>query len=243
MIVLMPMAGGDEAFQERGYAYPKPLIEIQGKSLLEHAWQGLKSLPVKQHVFVIRKEDARSSYLQDVLALLSPESAVVQADGPTAGAACTALLAIEHIRRDHELLIVNGDQVFNCDLSVAIQDFHDRNLDAGTIAFDSVHPRWSFVRVNAEGLVSEAAEKRPISRFATAGFYWFRRGGDFVDAAFAMIRKNAHVGGRFYVCPTFNELILKNARIGVHKIPREDYVSLATPQNVEEYEQRLGQTR
>jgi hypothetical protein len=150
------------------------------------------------------------------------------------------LLAIEHIEPERELVIANGDQVFACDLGAAVADFRRRDLDGGTLVFDSVHPRWSFVRLGADGLVTEAAEKRPISRHATAGFYYFKRGGAFVRAAQAMIRKDAQVNGAFYVCPAFNEMILRHARIGTYPIPRESYISLATPQNLEEYEQTLA---
>ncbi len=239
MIVVIPTAGGDEAFQERGYPFCKPLVEVRGKPLVEHVWACLKPLGADRHVFVVRDEDARRFHLHEVLRLMDPGCAVVRARGPTAGAACTALLAIEHIDPERELVVTNGDQVFACDLGEAVADFRRRDLDAGTVVFDSVHPRWSFVRVGPDGLVTEAAEKRPISRHATAGFYYFRRGGDFVRAATAMILKDAQVNGAFYVCPAFNELILRHARVGVFPIPREAYTSLATPQNVEEYEQTL----
>lgn len=238
MIVLVPMAGGDEAFKERGYPYCKPLVEIHGKPLVEHAWSCLRALKPEKFVFVVRKEDVLRSHLPSVLRLMDPTSVVVQAEGPTAGAACTALLAIEQIDPEAELIVTNGDQLFECDLAAVVNDFRSRKLDAGTITFDSVHPRWSFVRIGADGLVQEAAEKRPISRSATAGFYYFRRGKDFLNAATDMIRKDAHVNGLFFVCPTFNEMILSGAKIGVHKIAREDYISLATPQNVDEFEQR-----
>ncbi|MCE9608432.1 MAG: glycosyltransferase family 2 protein [Planctomycetia bacterium] len=240
MIVVVPMAGGDDAFKERGFSYCKSLIEIHGKPLVEHAWACLRPLAPEKFVFVVRKEDVLRSHLHSVLHLLDPASAVVRAEGPTAGAACTALLAIEHIRPEAELIVSNGDQLFDCDLAAVIADFRSRSLDAGTIVFDSVHPRWSFVRVGNDGLVSEAAEKRPISRDATAGFYYFRRGADFLRAATDMIRKDAHVNGLFYVCPAFNEMILTGAKIGVHRIPREAYISLATPQNIDEYEQRTA---
>jgi dTDP-glucose pyrophosphorylase len=137
------------------------------------------------------------------------------------------------------LVIANGDQVFATDVAEAVRDFRRRNLDAGTIVFDSVHPRWSFVKLDPEGLVVEAAEKRPLSRKATAGFYYFRRSRDFVEAAQAMIRKGASVNGSYYICPSFNEMILKGSRIGVFEIPREKYISLATPQAIEDYEQVL----
>jgi len=239
MIVLIPMAGGDNAFKEAGFSYCKPLVEIHGKPLVEHAWSCLRTLEPAKFVFVVRKEDVVRAHLHSVLRLMDPKSAVVQSDGPTAGAACTALLAIEHIEPEAELIVTNGDQLFECDLAAVIADFRKRKLDAGTITFDSVHPRWSFVRVGEDGLVQEAAEKRPISRHATAGFYYFRRGADFLRAAQAMIRKDAQVNGLFYVCPTFNEMILAGAKIGVHGIPREAYISLATPQNVDEFEQRI----
>jgi dTDP-glucose pyrophosphorylase len=240
MIAVIPMAGGDDAFKASGQSFCKPLIEIRNKPLAEHAWDSLKTMQPTRAAFVIRKEDEKRFHLSEVLRLMAPNCAVVATDGPTAGAACTALLAIEQIEPEGELVIANGDQVFvDCDLSAIIAGFRTRNLDAGTLTFDSVHPRWSFVRLGSDGLVTEAAEKRPISRHATAGFYYFRHGRDFVNAAYEMIRKDAQVNGRFFVCPAFNEMILRGARIGVHPIPRSAYVSLATPQNVEEYEQYL----
>jgi len=241
MIVVIPMAGGDEAFRERGYAFCKPLIEVRGKPLAERVLNNLKSLQADAHAFIIRREDAKRFHLDEVLRLMDPNAQIVQSDGPTAGAACTVMLAIEHIKPDAELVIANGDQVLDLDLGAVVAGFRARGLDAGAIAFDSVHPRWSFVRLDENDLVIEAAEKRPISRLATAGFYYFKRGSDFLQAAGDMIRKDAHVNGAFYVCHTFNEMILRHARIGIAKIEREQYVSLATPQNVEEYEQKLTQ--
>lgn len=240
MIIVLPTAGGDDAFKERGFPYCKPLTEIHGKPMIEHVWSSLAPLSANRHVFVIRREDARRAYLADVLRLMDPGCAIITAEGPTAGAACTALLAIEQIDPDRELVISNGDQVLTCDLAAAVSDFRKRDLDGGTLVFDSVHPRWSFVRIDENGLVTEAAEKRPISRHATAGFYYFKRGGDFIRAAQEMIRKDAHVNGSFYVCPVFNEMILRHGRVGVYHISRSAYVSLATPQNVEEYEQSLA---
>ena len=239
MIVVIPMAGGEDAFQDRGYPYCKPLTEIRGEPMIEHVYRCLRPLGAERHVYLIRQADARRSHLHEVLRLLDPDCAIIQVEGKTAGAACTALLAIEFIPTDRELIITNGDQLFTCNLKDAVDDFRRRDLDAGTLVFDSVHPRWSFVRVEEDGLVTEAAEKRPISRQATAGFYYFKQGRDFVMAAEEMIRKDAHVNGAFYVCPTFNEMILKQARIGVFPIARESYISLATPQNLEEYEKSL----
>ncbi|MCX7644520.1 MAG: glycosyltransferase family 2 protein [Rhodobacteraceae bacterium] len=236
MKILIPMGGSDEAFRQHGHAYAKPLIEIAGRPLIQHVLDPLKRIAEAQVVFVIRKEDDQRFHLREVLQLLDPGAVVLRADGPTAGAACTALLAIEHIDNGEELLIANGDQVLAFDIGAILERFRQRGLDAGTVVFDSVHPRWSFVKTDAEGMVIEAAEKRPISRNATAGVYYFREGRFFVEAAKSMIRKDANVNGGFFVCPSLNELVLAQMRVGVERIEREQYISLATPQAVEEYE-------
>lgn len=237
--VLIPMAGGDKLFREAGFPFAKPMAEIAGRALVEHAFDGLSDIPDARFIFIIRKQDDQRFYLRDVLGLMAPGCVVISAEGETAGAACTALLGIDHLLGDDELLIANGDQVLKADLAAIIDEFRDRDLDGGTITFDSVHPRWSFVKTDDSGFVIEAAEKRPISRNATAGVYYFRRSKDFVDAAQASILKGASVNGLYFVCPCLNEMILAQKRIGIWQIARDDYISLATPQAVEDYDQYL----
>jgi hypothetical protein len=49
------------------------------------------------------------------------------------------------------------------------------------------------------------------------------------------IVKDAHVNGAFYICPVLNELILQQARVGIHAIGRACYHSLASPADVQAY--------
>jgi dTDP-glucose pyrophosphorylase len=239
MNILIPMGGSDENFRKHGYVYAKPLIEIARRPMIEHALAPFKHLKDAHTIFIIRKEDNLRFYLGQVLHLLNPGATIMCVDGVTAGAACTALLAIEHINNDEELLIANGDQILDFDIEIVIARFRARSLDAGTVVFDSVHPRWSFVKTDENDLVLEAAEKRPISRNATAGVYYFRQGRFFVKAAQEMIFKDASVNGGFFVCPSLNELLLSQLKVGVERIDRSNYISLATPQSVEEYENLL----
>ena len=239
MNVLVPIAGPDEAFREKGLGPSKNLAEVVRRPLVQHVYENLATIPDARFLFVVRREEVARFHLDEILRLLDPDCVVVVAEGPTAGAACTAILAVEHIRNDDPLIIANGDQILLTDLRAALDDFRSRDLDGGILTFDAVHPRWSYVRLDDRGLVVEAAEKRPISRHATAGFYYFRRGRDFVEAAMEMIRKDAHVGGGFYVCPAVNQMVLKQARVGVRRLPADAYHSLATPQGVHLYEDFL----
>lgn len=241
MNVLVLLAGASAGFKEAGYLFPKPLVEIAGQPLVQHVIRHFTPLVEAgaRLIFLIRHDDNLRYHIASVVKLLAPTAEVREVRGETAGAACSALLAVDLINRAEPLVIVNGDQLIEANLAAITGDFAARRLDGGIIIFPDVHPRWSFVKCDADGNVIETAEKRPISNLATAGFYYFASGAAFVEAAQAMILKDAAVNGMFYVCPVYNELILRNRRIGVHRIAKAQYVSLASPQGVQEYERRL----
>lgn len=216
-----PEDGAEEPASRAGY--PTLLAELGGELLVERLARACADLSGARLAFVVREEEARRHHLGNVVAQAAPGAEVVRVRGDTAGAACSALLAIGQIAADEDLLLLNANEVLDIDLRAVVEGFRASGYDAGVVIFPSVHPRYSFVRLDAEGLVVEAAEKNPISRNATAGFYWYRRGGDFVRAIERMIRKEAHVDGRYYICPAFNELVLDGARIGAHRIPADRY--------------------
>ncbi len=239
MKTLLLAAGGSVAFEDAGFYYPKNLVEVAGQPLLAHVMSGLGSLAEDGRlIVVVRRDEAVRHHVDRVVILVEPTAVVVQV-GETSGAACSALLACEHVAEDEPLLVVNGDMVMDVDLPAIISGFERAGFDAGVVVFDAVHPRWSYVRIE-DTVVVEASEKRPISRHATAGAYWFRRGGDFLDAAMAMIGKDAHTDGKFFVCPALNELVLAGRRIGAHEIARTDYYSLHEPAGLRTYEQHFS---
>jgi dTDP-glucose pyrophosphorylase len=236
---LLLAAGGSQAFVEAGYHYPKNLVELAGAPLLSHVVAGLGEFGRDGRlVAVLRRDEALRHHTPRVLSLIEPTATSVEV-GETSGAACSALLAAGHILPDEPLLVVNGDQVITADLSAVVAGFVERDLDVGVVVFRAVHPRWSYVRLEGDRVI-EAAEKNPISDLATAGCYWFRRGRDFVTAAMDMMRKDAHVDGRFFVCPALNELVLRGAEIGVTEIARSDYFSLHEPAGVLALERHLS---
>jgi dTDP-glucose pyrophosphorylase len=241
--ILVLMSGSSQAFKDAGYAYPKNLVEIGGRPLVQRVLDHLKPLEAlnARFICVLRHDENRQHHTGQVIQLIQPTAQVIELKGDTSGAACSALLAVDIINNDLPLLIVNGDQLLqDIDLPAVIGDFQSRKLDGGLVAFEDIHPRWSFVKCDASGQVIETAEKRPISNLATAGFYYFSRGSDFVLAATEMIKKDAQVGGVFYICPSYNELILRQRRIGVHRIPRKSYRSLASPADVHAYESHIA---
>ena len=220
---ILILAAGPADTAADGDAYPALLAEEQGMLLVERTVERCQTIAGTQLIFAVRDEDIRRHHLDKVIQLVAKEAVVVPVSGTTAGAACTALLAIEHIADDDELLILNGNEIVDVDFAAVTRAFREARWDGGVVTFPSVHPRYSYVRKDADGLVQQAAEKEPISRHATAGFYWYRRGSDFVRAAQAMIRKGDTVGGLYYICPAFNQMVLRQARIGTYLIQAGQY--------------------
>ncbi|MFR1908056.1 MAG: glycosyltransferase family 2 protein [Clostridium neonatale] len=237
MNILIPIAGSNAIID--GNQYSKGLYEIEKKIVIQHIYESLSKIPNSNFIFILRKEDVKNYHLDDTLRLLNSDIKIIVSEGNTQGSACSCLLAIEHIDSEEPLLISGVDQLITRDWREVIEEFEGKNLDGGVISFDSVHPKWSYVKLNDEGYVVEAAEKRPISRTATTGQYYFKKGADFVEAAENMILKGASVDGQYYVCPSFNEMVLKQKRIGCIKIDTSEYFSLKDQRGMDAYEAYL----
>jgi dTDP-glucose pyrophosphorylase len=160
-----------------------------------------------------------------------------QIEGLTEGSACTALHARKLIYNDTQLMIANSDQIVDFDPIYFINDCKERNLDGSILTFidKTRDPKWSFARLDKDGLVSMVKEKMPISEFATAGIYLFRRGSYFVDAAIDMMLLQDRVNNEYYTCPTYNHLIKNGLRIGIYNIPAGAMHGLGTPEDLQNY--------
>ena len=239
MNLVIPMAGDSKIFKDAGFKYNKNFTEINHKPLFQRVFDSAKNIGAENILFVVTKEDAQKFHINKSLKLLAPNCRVIVAQGQTAGAACSVLLAAEFIDNDDELIIFNGDQVLECDLKAVVKNFRSNDWDGGIITFESVHPRWSFVRLDENNFVIETSEKDPISNHATAGFYYFKRGKDFVASVKQMIHKDANVNGIYYVCPAYNEMIIRQKIIGCFEIDSACYYPLTTPKEIVEYENHV----
>ena len=218
-------------------SYCISLYEIRRKTILQHIINALEKIDDAEFIFILNKKDVEKYHLDNVISLLLPNAKVVVAQGKTKGSACSCLLGMDYFDMEEPLIIVGGDQLVVENLQKVVTKFKENNYDGGVIIFDDIHPRWSYVKLNKEGFVTEAAEKRPISHNATTGFYYFKHTSDFVESAFSMIKKDANVDGNFFVCPVYNEMILKQKKIGTYRINKEQYFNFSHVKGIELYEE------
>lgn len=232
--IVIPMSGTGKRFQEAGYAFPKPLIDIAGHTMIDLVARNLQ--PTSSHhryIFVCPREQYEQYDLYNIFkGATDNRFETVQLSDRTEGAACTVLMASQYIDNEDELLIANSDQFIDADINEFVQSARSGGWDGAIMTFKARHPKWSYARTDKDGRVLETAEKRLISDNATVGIYYFKHGSDFVRAAQSMIKKDIRYNGEFYVCPVYNELILEGKNIHIFEIPQEKMHGLGTPEDL-----------
>jgi HAD superfamily hydrolase (TIGR01509 family) len=231
MNVLIPMAGAGSRFEKAGYTFPKPLIDVRGKPMIQWVVDNL-NVDAK-YIFIVQQSHFKKYNLKETLSNFCPNNEIIQIDGITEGAACTTLLAKQYIDKDEPLIIANSDQFVEWDSDEFIYSCSASDLDANILTFNSTHPKWSYAKLNDLGFVTEVAEKKPISDLATVGIYYWRKGSDYVKYAEQMIDKNIRVNSEFYVCPVFNEAIQDNKKVRTYNIDK--MWGLGTPEDLEHF--------
>jgi dTDP-glucose pyrophosphorylase len=230
--VIIPAAGEGSRFAKAGWKKPKPFIDVAGRPMLDHVIENV--VPQGAGVTLLLRDAHMEKHPTVVEAFDNAGINIISVDRLTEGTACTVLLARKVFDNDDPMMVANSDQLVDFDVTDYITDCIDRNLDGSILVFrdPSMDPKWSFAKLDDEGLVTQVAEKNPISDLATVGIYLFTRGHDFVSATADMVAANKRVNGEFYTCPVYNYMIANGARIGVYEIEMDAMSGLGTPDDL-----------
>jgi HAD superfamily hydrolase (TIGR01509 family) len=229
--VVIPMAGAGSRFAKAGYTFPKPLIEVGGKPMIQVVVENLNI--DANYIFIVQNSHREQYNLDTTLRLIAPGCKIIGIDGVTEGAACTVLLAKEYINNGNPLFFANSDQFVEWNSSEFFYRMQETDADGGIPIFKSTHPKWSFARLDENNHVVEVQEKNPISDNATVGFYYFKKGSDFVRNAEEMILANDRVNNEFYLCPVYNYVIKNGGVVRISEI--KEMWGLGTPEDLDTY--------
>jgi len=211
--IVIPMAGLGSRFSKVGYTFPKPLIDVNGKPMIQLVVENLNING--NYIFIVQREHCQKYCLKYLLNLIAPNCKIIELDGVTDGAARSVLKAKNFIDNDIPLLIANSDQYLEWNSDDFIYSMLSDGIDGGISTFYSTHPKWSYAKLDNDGYVTQVQEKVPISEHATTGIYFWTRGSDYVKYAEQMINNNIKVKNEFYVCPVYNEAIKDGKKIKI----------------------------
>jgi dTDP-glucose pyrophosphorylase len=232
--IVVPMAGRGSRFQEQGYTDSKPFIDVNGKPMIQRVVENLNIEFNSEYKFVIlcQEQDYQRydfSFFEDIVGHDNIE--IIRLNGTTEGAACTLLEAKPFIDNDVPMLSFNTDQMIDYDVDKTFFTF--QQYDGAIPCFWGDSEDWSYAKIDEVGCVTEVAEKKVISNHATAGYYYWSKGSDFVKYAEEMIEADDRVNNEFYVAPVYNYAVKDGKKITVTYVDK--VYELGTPEYLERY--------
>ena len=211
------MSGLSSRFAAAGYDIPKFMIEVDGKTVIQHI---IELYPVDSNFLLIINDDHKKDQeLVDYLDNLEVDnitlcSVPVHKKGPV-----YSINHFEHHIEDDEQVIVNY-----CDFSMDwdyydFEEFVNTNeCDGCVVCYTGFHPHmlggdnYAFCKTDEENRILEIREKEPftdnkMSEFASTGTYYFRK-GSYVKKYFKeLVEKDINIKGEYYVSLVHNLLI------------------------------------
>lgn len=227
MLVLVPAAGESRRFKEAGIDKPKGLILFQHEKLdgfdrvmVEHVLQDFPRATIAVSAVTPEWQNfGRGRRVRDIIEV-----------GSTLGQADTvkkALRAIDSVKLETPVLVLNSDCGFLYPLKAFVAQA--REFDSAVLVFDGLGET-AFSYIDNFPIFKTAAEKFPISKWAIAGAFYFRRAAALMLALEQQQRGGpCHSNGEFYLSGTFRHL--EGTHLAVAML-REQLLSWGTPEDL-----------
>ena len=228
-------------FNLESYSYPVILTELNGNPLIHYLISNIKCIKGDKNViFILSRKDCLKFKIDSVVNVLYPEAKTLILNDIPRGAPCTILMASDYIEKNNKLLILNADQYFNCDLNKKI-DLINNSFDLGVLYFEAIHPRWSYILFEDDKrTIVRSEEKKPISKNAIAGFYYFKNFDIFFNSACKSIENEDELEGIIYTSSLINQAILLGYKAGGIKVKNSDYYSFYSISRFKEFEKYVN---
>jgi NDP-sugar pyrophosphorylase family protein len=240
MNIVIPMAGLGTRFSNEGFDLPKPIIEVGGKTLIEHSIDSL-NLDGK-YIFITRKYENKNHniLLSEILKKIKPDSIEIIIDEITSGSVETCLMSTEYINNETPLIITNCDQRLEWDSDLFLEFIKNEDLDGVLLTYESDNPKNSFCSINSNNLIDRVVEKQIISKTALVGLHYWSKGLDFVSSAKKLFESFKNDGKpECYISETFNFLIKEGKKIKSFEISPNEYISLGTPYDLSVFQSKI----
>lgn len=236
------MAGFGERFTRAGFMQPKPLVPIDGVSMIERV---IKFFPQdSRFIFCINKTHAETTDLLSVLERVSPEAIILAIDPHRDGPVRTLLACEGYISEGDEVIVNYCDVGIDWNYEEFETWLRKGKWDGAMTAYRGFHPHslgptlYAYMKTEGER-VTEIREKHhftddKFSEFASAGLYYFKRGGEMLKIARALVASGDRVHGEFYVSMAIQRMIESGGSVGV--FPLQRFFQWGTPEDLRDYE-------
>lgn len=235
------MAGMSERFLRAGYSEPKPLIEIDGKPIIEHI---VNMFPGEDDFhFICNSEHVNNTRIQETLERVAPTGKIHVIEPHKKGPVFSVNQAPDCVADGEEAIVNYCDFGWFWDYSGFLKFARSRGADGAIPCYKGFHPHmleeknYAFVRAVKQRAL-EIREKRPFTQnrmgeFASSGTYYFRKGSYIREYFTELIEKNITVDNEYYVSMVYNLLIRDGLAVPVYEI--QHMLQWGTPEDLESY--------
>ncbi|MDA8100693.1 MAG: NTP transferase domain-containing protein [Nitrospiraceae bacterium] len=242
MHIIIPMSGTGKRFLDAGYTLPKPLIEADGKTIIERV---IALFPGEtKFTFICNSDHLRTTKMREILLRAAPAGEIVEIAPHKKGPVYAVARIFDRIADDEEVIVNYCDFAKYWDYAGFLRHTRGRKADGAIPAYKGFHPHmlgstnYAFMR-DREQWMLEIREKEPFTKdrtqeYASDGTYYFRR-GDLVKKYFRkLMDADIHVKGEYYVSMVYNLLVADKLTVSIYEI--QHMLQWGTPRDLEEYQ-------
>lgn len=241
MQIIIPMTGVGQRFIDAGYKTIKPLIEVDGKPMIEHA---VSLFPGEEKfIFICNSIHLKETNLREVLTRIVPTCEIVEILPHKKGPVYSVYQAKDMIDNDDEVIVNYCDFGTYWDYNDFLTHTRSRNADGAIPSYKGFHPHmlgninYAFMREDKQWML-EINEKQPytdnkMNEYASNGTYYFKKGSTVKKYFEQLIDKDINTNGEYYVSMVYNELVKEGLKISIYEI--QHMQQWGTPTELEEY--------
>ena len=240
--LIIPMSGIGKRFIDAGYDRPKPLIEVDGKPIIEHV---LNLFPgIDDISFICNDKHLNETNIKEILLTLKPNCKIYEVSSENRKGPVDAILQIkDHIDDEKEIIISYCDYGTHWNFKNFLNQIRENNFDGSIPCYIGFHPHmlgsdnYAFCK-EKDNILLEIKEKEPFTNnkmgeYASNGTYYFKNGKILKKYFKELIDLNINLNGEYYVSMVYNLLVRDGLKTSIFKI--ENMLQWGTPYDLEVY--------
>ena len=241
--LIIPMSGIGKRFLDVGYKMPKFLIEIEGKSVIEHVAEMYPG--IESPIFICNRDhlEDKKLNLSQILLKIRPKSKIISIDAHKKGPIFAVLKAMENINPDSPTIVNYCD--FNCiwDFEAFKEHIKNTNCDGCVMTYKGFHPHmlhssnYAYVKTENSKIIDIQEKKpftnNPMNENASSGAYYFKSGKLMAKYFKKTFDNNLVINGEFYVSMSYKSMIKDNLNLNIFQINK--FMQWGTPIDLKDY--------
>lgn len=240
--LVIPMSGIGKRFIDAGYSDPKPLIEVDGKPIIQHVVELFPG--VSDIIFICNEKHLAETNMRSILLSIVPNAKIHSVPVNNRRGPVDAVLKIsDYIDDNKEVIVSYCDYGTNWNFTEFLNEVRSSNSDGAIACYTGFHPHmlgsdnYAFCRAE-KNIVLEVREKQPftndkMSEQASNGTYYFKSGSIVKKYFQELVDSNINVNGEFYVSLVYNLLIRDGLKVTTSLI--KNMLQWGTPYDLEIY--------